>query len=115
MRLTRIAGLTLAMAVMSGRTMWAVERWSYCVVESEDKKYISNVFHGDFGRGYNGDPEVYGRMVNQFVDAATEQYHLKDARGGWCFRPIQDESRETVTGRRDDMLERQKARAVTWP
>ncbi len=39
----------------------AMDRWSYCVVDSGDMKYVSKVFRQDFGQGYSGDPEVYGR------------------------------------------------------
>jgi hypothetical protein len=80
--------------------------------------WASPVFRQDFGTGYEGDPEVYGHLVNRYNDAvkaqfATDSYMLNT---GVCYRPLKDLSREEVEAERaTDMRQFSRIHLVEFP
>lgn len=88
-------------------SLHAAERWTFCTVDSGGARYISRAWRQDFGSpvsnagGYIYDPQVYGRVVNKFVDVAKAEYNLQEASGASCYVPVKDLDRDTVVGERN--------------
>jgi hypothetical protein len=68
---------------------------------------VSGVFRQDFGTGYQGDPEVYGRLVNRFLGAVKEQYSVnpKSLWAASCYMPLDDVSRDDVDAQRSSAIQ----------
>ncbi len=115
-------GIFLAWAVLccSTQAFAGMQRWTFCMVDSSNSSeaWASPVFRYDFGTGYQGDPEVYGRLVNRFLGAVKEQYSVngRSLNAAVCYRPEKDLSRDDVESQRaSDMQRFSKTHRVDFP
>jgi hypothetical protein len=97
-----------------------MQRWTFCMVDSSNpsEAWASPVFRQDFGTGYQGDPEVYGRLVNRFLGAVKEQYSVsgRSLNSAVCYRPDKDLSRDEVEAQRaSDMQRFSRTHRVDFP
>jgi len=105
-------GMFLAWAVLccSTQAFAGMQRWTFCMVDSSNpsEAWASPVFRQDFGTGYQGDPEVYVRLVNRFLGTVKEQYSVsgQSLNSAVCYRPEKDLSRDDVESQRASDLQR---------
>ena len=110
----------LAVLCFSAQAFAGMQRWTFCMVDSSDSSeaWASPVFRQDFGTGYQGDPEVYGRLVNRFLGAVKEQYSVngRSLNSAVCYRPDKDLSRDEVEAQRaSDMQRFSRTHRVDFP
>jgi hypothetical protein len=116
------AGICFGLAVLCFCTpaFAGMQRWTFCMVDSSNpsEAWASPVFRYDFGTGYQGDPEVYGRLVNRFFGAVKEQYSVngRSLNSAVCYRPDKDLSRDEVEAQRaSDMQRFRRTHRVDFP
>jgi len=113
--------LSLGLALCCGHSAFAgMQRWTFCMVDSSrsSEAWASPVFRQDFGTGYEGDPEVYGRLVNRFYDAVKEQFSVdgRSLNAAVCYRPVKELSRDEVEAQRaSDMQRFGRSHRVDFP
>jgi hypothetical protein len=111
---------SLAALCCSPQAFAGMQRWTFCMVDSSNpsEAWASPVFRYDFGTGYQGDPEVYGRLVNRFLGVVKEQYSVngRSLNSAVCYRPEKDLSRDDVESQRaSDMQRFSKTHRVDFP